>query len=98
MAVSCKRCGSWSVKRDRSLGGRLVCGRCGNPLVGGRRHQRAGVGPQRRRRALPSLQGRLWVIVVLGLIGAGALLAMVYEGPPHRFQPLRRDRGPSLLS
>jgi len=75
-----------------------VCGRCGNPLVRGRRRQRAGVGPQRRRWALPYLRGRPWAIVVLGLIGAGALLAMVYEGSPHRFQPLRRDRDPGLLS
>lgn len=30
--MSCPRCGSWSVRRDRSLAGRMVCGRCGMPL------------------------------------------------------------------
>ena len=31
-AMACPHCGSWSVKADRGLAGRLVCGRCGRPL------------------------------------------------------------------
>jgi len=32
--MACPRCGSWSVRADRSLAGRMVCGRCGTPLQG----------------------------------------------------------------
>ncbi|MGB5134755.1 MAG: hypothetical protein WBN89_06230, partial [Prochlorococcaceae cyanobacterium] len=34
-AMACPHCGSWSVKADRSLAGRLVCGRCGRALGAG---------------------------------------------------------------
>jgi hypothetical protein len=39
--MACPDCGSWTVKADRGLSGRLVCGRCGRPL---------GIGAARRRR------------------------------------------------
>jgi len=49
--MACPRCGSWSVRADRSLAGRLICGRCGNPLAGGSRQSmrtvRGRSGPHR---------------------------------------------------
>lgn len=30
--MACPHCGSWAIRADRSLAGRLVCGRCGEPL------------------------------------------------------------------
>ncbi len=74
-AVACPSCGSWAVKADRSLAGRMVCGRCGQPL--GLRGM-AG-GRQRRWRG--------WLGLGL-LLGASALLASLpprgREAPPSR--------------
>jgi hypothetical protein len=45
--MACPHCGSWSVKADRSLAGRLVCGRCGRAL-GQAASRRAGRRPSGR--------------------------------------------------
>ncbi|QEY31028.1 hypothetical protein EVJ50_00910 [Synechococcus sp. RSCCF101] len=98
--MSCERCGSWSVKRDRSLGGRMVCGRCGHPLSGGRRRQRAAARGNPLQNWRPAaLMGRPWALMALILLLAGAGLALMQESPSRRFQPLRQDRtAPGLLS
>jgi hypothetical protein len=80
--MACPRCGSWSVRADRSLGGRMVCGRCGTPL--------GGVSRGRARRSLPLLprrgRWRLWLLVLV--IGAAAL---AFADANH--QPLNRSPG-----
>ena len=70
--MACPHCGSWSVKADRSLAGRMVCGRCGRPLGGGGHETRA-------RRGLPRTP-RLGTLVLL-LVVVSALLAWVAESP-----------------
>ncbi|MFN9622837.1 MAG: hypothetical protein ACK587_08410 [Cyanobacteriota bacterium] len=76
-AMACPSCGSWAVKADRSLAGRMVCARCGQALGLG---VRTGAG---RRRGRPRLvlpkRWRLW-LGVTGLVGVSALLAA--QAPP----------------
>jgi len=79
--MACPHCGSWSVKADRSLAGRLVCGRCGRPLGAGAsgrsRFQPASNRPGRSRR-----RGVwLWLGALLAL---SALLAWLAEVPSQR--------------
>ncbi len=87
--MSCPKCGSWAVKADRSLGGRMVCGRCGEPLG-------AKVIPLRRsgRRARwrPPGQGLgVWWLALILLLGvSGVLAALQISG--ERQRPLPRDR------
>jgi hypothetical protein len=50
--MACPHCGSWSVKADRSLAGRLVCGRCGRAL-GVAASRRAGRPSPGRRLKVP---------------------------------------------
>ncbi len=83
--MACPNCGSWSVKADRSLGGRLVCGRCGQPLGAGgqgsrRRQGSRGLGLPRLVRWRP---GRLlpWLVLLLGLGAALALLEPAAQPP-----------------
>jgi hypothetical protein len=83
-AMACPKCGSWAVKADRSLAGRMVCARCGQVLGlqvvdGGRakRGRRRGAG-----RATRGSQPRRWHgWLGLGLVvGVAALLASL---PPR---------------
>jgi hypothetical protein len=62
--MGCPRCGSWSVKADRSLGGRMVCGRCGVPLEGVQKQ-----GHARLLRPARSSWG-WWLVGVLLVSGA----------------------------
>ena len=93
--MACPQCGSWSVKADRSLAGRMVCGRCGTPLQG---VQRQGGRSASRRPALfrPRVSwaaGRgSWRWWLLGLLAAGAALAAI---APDGQSPLQRV--PSLV-
>ena len=72
--MACPRCGSWSVRADRSLGGRMVCGRCGTPLQGVKRGDKGKgwlpVLPARRR----------WRFWLLALVVIAAALAAVDSG------------------
>ena len=70
------------MKADRSLGGRMVCGRCGEPLG-------AKVIPPRRsgrrRRWQPRVQGLggwwLTLLLLLGVSGVLAALQIEQERP-----------------
>lgn len=92
--MACPHCGSWSVKADRSLAGRLVCGRCGRPLGTGPARQtnrpgrRRGTGVARRR--LP------WWGWLAALVAVSAALASL-EAPPQ--QPaVRFSRPPAGMA
>ena len=80
--MGCPKCGSWAVRADRSLAGRMVCARCGEPLGIGRARGIAS-GTRRRGRgsalALPRRWG-LWLMVG-SLLTVSALLASVPERP-----------------
>jgi len=95
--MACPNCGSWAVKADRSLAGRMVCARCGQLLAGsaqGRRRRGLAwplTGPQLDRR------WRSWIALTLLLAVSALLAARVPEGrhqpsgpgtPPHRQGPL----------
>jgi|GEM_PF-2018788 len=94
--MACPDCGSWTVKADRGLSGRLVCGRCGRPLgigAAGRGRRRLGFGAPGRGgvRLPPWLAG-------LGLLCAGTLLTALVERPGGGGRmwpsPDRSDPGP----
>jgi hypothetical protein len=83
--MACPNCGSWSVRADRSLAGRMVCGRCGSPLAG-RGSQGRRSRPQQRARNQPNasltkLSPGWWGLIALLALGAG--LAWL-EAPPGR--------------
>ena len=78
-AMACPNCGSWAVLADRSLAGRMVCGRCGEPLAkSGRSKSRLSPRLVRARR-----DGRLkfW-LGLMALVTASAVLAVMAERWP----------------
>ena len=79
--MACPSCGSWAVKADRALAGRMICARCGHPLGLG---AAASVSRRRRRPAvvLPR-RWRVW-LGVTGLVGVSALLAAQVPSPDDR--------------
>ena len=79
--MACPQCGSWSVRADRSLAGRMVCGRCGTPLQGVNRRQ-----PGPARLGLPRRGRWRWWLLALVLTSAG-LAALA----PGSRQPLLPD-------
>ncbi len=85
--MSCPRCGSWEVRRDRSLAGRMVCGRCSLPLGPGARQASSGL----RRLTLLGSGGRghrrNWLLPVALLLILSALLAWLSEQPQPRQIP-----------
>jgi hypothetical protein len=94
--MACPNCGSWAVKADRSLAGRMVCARCGQ-LLG------VGAGQRQGRRfawPLPRLplprQWRGWLSLGL-LLAVSALLAAQVpnerQPPPDPGSPLTRRPG-----
>lgn len=58
MSSPCPNCGSWSVRHDRSLGGRAVCGACGS-VLGVRRRKGGRRGTPMRQAFRPS-RSPLW--------------------------------------
>jgi len=79
--MACPKCGSWAVRADRSLSGRMVCGRCGHPL--GQRvadpGRRSSVG---RGRGWRQRRWLLWS----GLTALVALSAILAAKPPAETQ------------
>jgi hypothetical protein len=79
--MACPDCGSWSVKADRGLSGRMVCGRCGRPLGLGSPSRRRGAGRRSgwAGRAI-GWTGRPSMAVALALLLAcGALITAAVE-------------------
>lgn len=84
--MACPSCGSWAVKADRGLAGRMICARCGHPLglgtapglIRGRARRRWGV-------ALPR-HWRGW-LGLAGLVGLSAALAAQAPTPDGRESP-----------
>jgi hypothetical protein len=100
--MGCPKCGSWAVRADRGLAGRMVCARCGEPLgIGSARRIASGTRRRGQGRgnalALPRRWG-LWLMLG-SLLTVSALLASVPERPSR--PPERRGadltRGPVLL-
>jgi hypothetical protein len=81
--MACPRCGSWAVKADRSLAGRMVCGRCGRPLGRGE----DGGTPSGVLRSLRGGQPRPWLALLLVLLGVAAGLAWLAEAPQRPVSP-----------
>jgi len=91
--MACPHCGSWSVKADRSLAGRMVCGRCGRPLG-------PGSLPAARRSGFPRWRRRSGLLpLLLPLLLLSAVLAWLAEAPrPRPSMPLPgAARGPQDL-
>jgi hypothetical protein len=78
--MACPHCGSWSVKADRSLAGRLVCGRCGRPL-GVKDSRRAAQPGKRRQQPLTRLRLPWWAWLA-ALVAVSAGLASRQPPPP----------------
>lgn len=81
--MACPNCGSWTVRADRSLAGRMVCGRCETPLNGGK--------------VLPSRFRLPWRLLALAVVVAAAALATLepakrkprhLNGPAHHLPTL----------
>jgi hypothetical protein len=82
--MACPKCGSWAVRADRSLSGRMVCARCGQPL--GQRIQ-----AQTRRSSAGrgwSWRQRRWLLWA-GLTALVALSAVLAAKPPAETQGWR---------
>lgn len=88
MARPCPRCRSRSVKHDRSLGGRAVCGACGLPL--------GSPWPGRANRSRARQRGLLVWLLLLGLMGGLVYLAANPQGlipaPPAGSLPKQNSR------
>lgn len=80
--MACPHCGSWSVKADRGLAGRLVCGRCARPL--GR-----GQTSRQRRRPLGA-RGLSMGIGLAALVSLSALLAALDQQGSRPSDPFNR--------
>ena len=83
--MACPHCGSWSVKADRGLAGRLVCGSCARPLGRGQVPRRGRTRPQR-----PKVSLRMGMAV---LVAAAAILVawdqqrLRFSAPPGGLPP-----------
>ncbi len=77
--MACPRCGSWSVRADRSLAGRMVCGRCATPLQGIKRNGKTT--------APLNVGSRSWRWWLLGLVVAAASMAALDPGSQQLFKP-----------
>ena len=72
MARPCSRCGSTSIRQDRSLGGRSVCGACGLPAGTNWSPRRPGRGRGATKRH------RRWLLLgLLPLVGVSAGIVLM---------------------
>jgi hypothetical protein len=82
--MACPNCGSWAVKSDRGLAGRMVCARCGQALG-------LGTSGRRSRWRNASRPWRIWLTLIL-LLAFSALLASQPQAPDP--QPAGRSAVP----
>jgi hypothetical protein len=86
--MACPNCGSWAVRADRSLSGRMVCGRCGEPLGLGsqHRHGRPARGAARRYGQTKGRR-RFWLGLAALLVVSAVLTALADRrlSPPNRW-------------
>jgi hypothetical protein len=95
--MACPNCGSWAVRADRSLAGRLVCARCGEPL--GIRAERSGAFLRRGRTGRGGGQRGLRLGLVALVVISAILAALPQRNAPtptrERFDPAgARTRSP----
>jgi hypothetical protein len=93
--MACPKCGSWAVRADRSLSGRMVCARCGHPL-GQRLAEQIRRSSSGRGRGWRQRRWLLWS----GLTALVALSAVLAAKPPVERQGggWREPAGPSGIS
>ncbi|MEB3257525.1 MAG: hypothetical protein VKN83_04300 [Cyanobacteriota bacterium] len=85
--MACPSCGSWAVKADRGLAGRMVCARCGSPLgIAGR--QSSSRRAARRWAWVSPRRWRLWW-ALLALVAISAALAAQAPRPGPLLEPAR---------
>lgn len=82
--MACPHCGSWAVRSDRALAGRMVCARCGQPL-GGAAGSHSG-GP-RRKIGIGLNKGERLGLAVLGLVAISAALASLDQRGARQLRP-----------
>ncbi|HYP03878.1 MAG TPA: hypothetical protein VER57_04935 [Cyanobium sp.] len=89
--MACPNCGSWAVRADRSLAGRLVCARCGEPLGIGAERQRPGSFLRRGRKGRGGGQQGLRLGLVALVVISAILAALPQRESPapirERFDP-----------
>ncbi len=87
--MSCPSCGSWAVRSDRSLAGRLICGRCGQPLTGttSRPGGRRRSGGRRLRRSESLRRWGLLLLLLLLLLKAVWLVTQPQTPRPSPDRP-----------
>jgi hypothetical protein len=87
--MACPHCGSHELRADRSLAGRLVCGRCGRPHTSrAPRHRPRSGRPNRSRRRWNLLLGLVVAIAALVALRQAANLRS-WPGPqPPQQQPV----------
>ncbi|CAK6699904.1 hypothetical protein VB734_03260 [Synechococcus sp. BA-124 BA4] len=90
--MSCPRCGSWEVRRDRSLAGRMVCGRCSLPLGAGATPRAGGFRRLSRLGGDRLGQRRSWLLPVVLLLGLSAVLAWLSEQPQPSRAPFAQEQ------
>ncbi len=93
--MACPHCGSWSVKADRSLAGRLVCGRCARPLGVAQAPRRRR--PRSRRSGVPLGMGLAALVVLAALLAAWEQQRVRFRVPPGGLAPQSQTRSPGLL-
>jgi hypothetical protein len=93
--MACSHCGSWSVKADRSLAGRLVCGRCGHPLARAKGPRR--LSPRSRRPGVSLGMGLAALVALAALLAAWDQQRARFSEPPGGLVPQSQPRSRGFL-
>ncbi len=94
--MACPSCGSWAVKADRSMAGRMVCARCGQPLGLGVSASVTQGGRRRRPTVTLPKRWRVW-LALAGLVGLSAALAAQSPKPVGREPTPSRPLAPPRM-
>ena len=93
--MACPYCGSWSVKADRSLAGRLVCGRCARPLGGAQAPRRRRTRSQRPKVSLGI--GLAMLVAFAALLAIWDLQRARFAAPPGGLPRQAQPRSPGFF-